>query len=181
MKLFLDFLPAILFFAAFKLGDIYIATGVAMAAAIILIAWSLFRREPVKPVQWISLGFIAVFGSLTILLHDEYYIKVKWTLFYALMGAAIFIALAFKKNPLKSLMGQELVLPEKVWRQLSMAWAVYFLLLAALNQYFATVLPLAQWVNVKIFGGMAAFVVFIIAQSFWLAAHLPDESQPKES
>ena len=96
------------------------------------------------------------------------------------MGAAIFIALACKKNPLKSLMGQELVLPEKVWRQLSMAWAGYFLLLAALNQYFATVLPLAQWVNVKIFGGMAAFVVFIIAQSFWLARHLPDESQPKE-
>ena len=181
MKLFLDFLPAILFFAAFKLADIYVATGMAMAASIVMIGWSLIRREPVKPIQWISLGFIAVFGSLTILLHDEYYIKLKWTLFYALMGGAIFVALALKKNPLKSLMGQDLVLPEKIWRQLSMAWAGYFLLLAALNQYFATVLPLAQWVNVKIFGGMAAFIVFIVAQSFWLARHLPDDSEQKES
>jgi intracellular septation protein len=180
MKLFLDFLPAILFFAAFKLGDIYIATSIAMAASILMIGWSLIRREPVKPVQWISLGFIAVFGSLTILLHDEYYIKLKWTLFYALMGGAILAALAFRKNPLKSLMGQELMLPEKIWRQLSIAWAGYFLLLAALNQYFATVLPLAQWVNVKIFGGMAAFIVFVVAQSFWLARHLPEEAAPKE-
>ncbi|HEX9389771.1 MAG TPA: septation protein A [Usitatibacteraceae bacterium] len=181
MKQYFDFLPAILFFVGFKLADIFVATGVAMGASIILIAWSLIRREPVRPIQWISLGFIAVFGSLTILLHDEYYIKIKWTLFYALMGIAIFVALALKKNPLKSLMGQELVLPEKVWRQLSMAWAGYFLLLAALNQYFAMVLPLAQWVNVKIFGGMAAFIVFIIAQSFWLAKHLPDEPEKKNS
>ena len=181
MKLFLDFLPAILFFGAFKLTNIFVATGVAIAAAMTLIAWSLVRREPVKPVQWISLGFIAVFGSLTILLHDEYYIKVKWTLFYALMGSAILVALAFKKNPLKSLMGQELVLPEKVWRQLSLSWAGYFLLLAALNQYFAMVLSLEQWVNVKVFGGTAAFIVFIIVQSLWLTKHLPDEPGQKES
>jgi intracellular septation protein len=175
MKLLLDFLPVILFFGAYKFAGIYVATGVAIAAALAQIIWSLSRREPVKPMQWISLGFILVFGSATILLHDEYYIKVKWTLFYGLMGSAIFIALAMKKNPLKSLIGQDLELPEKVWRQLSMAWAAYFLLLAALNQYFASVLSLDDWVKVKVFGGMGAFLVFIIGQSFWLAKHMPDE------
>ncbi len=181
MNLLLDFLPAILFFAGFKLGNIYIATGVAMAASIVLIAWSLIRREPVKPVQWISLGFIAFFGSLTILLHDEFYIKLKWTLFYASMGIAMLVATAMNKNPLKSLMGQELVLPEKVWRQLSLAWAGYFLLLAALNQYFATVLTLEQWVNVKIFGGLALLVVFTIAQGVWIYKYLPQETEKKDS
>lgn len=181
MKLLLDFLPVILFFGAYKLAGIYVATGVAIAAAIAQIIWSLAHRAPVKPMQWISLAFILVFGSATILLHDEYYIKIKWTLFYALMGGAIFTALALKKNPLKSLLGQDLALPEKIWRQLSMAWAGYFLLLAALNQYFATVLSLDEWVKVKVFGGMAAFILFIIAQSFWLARHLPDDAAAKES
>ena len=82
MKLLLDFLPVILFFGAYKLADIYVATGVAIAATIVQIGWALWRREKIKPVQWIALGFILVFGSATILLQDEYYIKIKWTLFY---------------------------------------------------------------------------------------------------
>src|SRR5258706_15634148 len=106
MKQYFDFLPAILFFVGFKLADIFVATGVAMGASIILIAWALFRREPVRPIQWISLGFIAVVGSLTVLLHDEYYIKIKGRMFYALMGMAIFVSVALKKNSRKSLMSQ---------------------------------------------------------------------------
>ena len=61
MKLLFDFLPVLLFFAAYKLADIYVATGVAIAAAIVQIVWSLARREKVKPIQWISLGFISLF------------------------------------------------------------------------------------------------------------------------
>ncbi len=181
MKQLFDLLPAILFFAGFKLVDIFFATGIAMAAAVILIGWSLIRREPVRPIQWISLGFIALFGSLTILLHDEAFIKLKWTLFYASMGVAIIVALAMKKNPLKSLMGQELVLPENIWRQLSWAWAAYFFLLAALNQYFATVLTLEQWVNVKIFGGLALMFIFMLVQGVWIYKYLPQETDKKDS
>ena len=105
MKLLFDFLPVILFFAAYKLADIYVATGVAIAAAIAQIVWCLVRKEKVKPVQWIGLGFILIFGTATILLQDEFYIKLKWTLFYSLMGALIIAAAAFGKNPLKSILG----------------------------------------------------------------------------
>ena len=153
MKLLFDFLPVLLFFAAYKLADIYVATGVAIAAAIVQIVWSLARREKVKPIQWISLGFILIFGTATILLQDEFYIKVKWTLFYGLMGLLILGAVAFGKNPLKSVLGNEIELPPEAWQKL------------------------------KVFGGTALSVVFVFIQAFWLAKYLPDEADepPKDS
>jgi len=183
MKFLLDLLPAILFFVAYKIFDIYVAAGVAIAASIALITWSIVRKEPVRPIQWIALGFVVVFGAATILLRDEFYIKVKWTLFYGLMGVLILGALAWGKNPMKALMGQELELPDAVWRTVAISWGVFFLVMAALNQYFATVLPLATWVNVKVFGGGALAFVFAFGQALWLAKHLPDdtaEEQPKK-
>lgn len=176
MKLLFDFFPVILFFLAYKFADIYVATGVAIAATIAQIGWCLLRREKVKPVQWIALGFILIFGGATILLHDEFYIKIKWTLFYGLMGIMILGAVAMRKNPLKSVLGQEMELPDHVWRKLSMAWGCFFLLMAALNQYFASTLSLDAWVKVKVFGGSALSFVFVIAQAFWMAKYLPDEA-----
>lgn len=183
MKLLLDFLPVILFFGAYKLADIYVATGVAIAATVLQIGWMLWRRERVKPVQWIALGFILVFGSATILLQDEFYIKIKWTLFYGLMGLVILVAVALRKNPLKSVLGQEIALPDHVWRKLSMAWGIFFLALAALNQYFALTLSLDAWVKVKVFGGTALSFIFVLGQAFWMAKYLPDDvaQTPKES
>ena len=181
MKLFVDFLPVILFFVAYKVYDIYVATGVAIAAAIAQIGWCLVRREKVKPVQWIGLGFILVFGAATILLHDEFYIKIKWTLFYSLLGSLIIGAAALGKNPLKSILGNEIDLPAAVWRKLSYSWGGFFLLLAALNQYFAMTLSLDAWVKVKVFGGTALSLVFVFAQAFWLARYLPEEPAEPEA
>ena len=140
------------------------------------VSWTLARKQKVKPVQWIGLGFLLVFGGATILLQDEFYIKVKWTLFYGVMGTLMLGAVALRKNPLKSLMGQELELPDEVWRKLALAWGVFFLALAALNQYFANTLSLDAWVKVKIFGGTAVTFLFVIAQAFWLARFLPDDA-----
>ena len=181
MKLLFDFLPVILFFAAYKLADIYVATGVAIAAAIGQIVWCLVRKEKVKPVQWIGLGFILIFGTATILLQDEFYIKIKWTLFYGLMGALIIGAAAMGKNPLKSILGNEIELPAEAWQKLSYSWGGFFLLLAGLNQYFAMTLSLDAWVKVKVFGGTALSVVFVFAQAFWLAKYLPDETAPADT
>lgn len=175
MKFLFDLFPVILFFAAYKVFDIFVAAAVAIVAAIVQVSWTLARKQKVKPVQWIGLGFLLVFGGATIVLQDEFYIKVKWTLFYGVMGTLMLGAVALRKNPLKSVMGQELELPDEVWRKLALAWGVFFLALAALNQYFANTLTLDAWVKVKIFGGTALTFLFIIAQAFWLARFLPDE------
>ena len=64
MKLFLDFFPIVLFFVAFKLWGIYAATGVAIAATIVQIAWLKYSHGKVEPMQWLSLGIIVLFGGL---------------------------------------------------------------------------------------------------------------------
>ncbi|HYF42904.1 MAG TPA: septation protein IspZ, partial [Ramlibacter sp.] len=89
MKLLIDFFPIILFFAAFKLWDIYVATGVAIVATIAQIAWLRLRNGKVEPIQWLSLGVIVLFGGATILAHDETFIKWKPTVLYWLMGGAL--------------------------------------------------------------------------------------------
>ena len=75
--------------------------------------------------------------------------------------------------------GRSRILPAEAWQKLSIAWGTFFLLLAALNQYFAMTLPLDAWVKVKVFGGTALSVLFVFAQAFWLARYLPDEEPEK--
>ena len=117
MKLLLDFFPIVLFFAAFKLWGIYVATGVAIVATIAQIAWLRYSTGKVEPMQWLSLGIIVVFGGATILAHDETFIKWKPTVLYWMMGGALAVGLlVFRKNLLKSLMGAQLELPDAAWR-----------------------------------------------------------------
>ncbi len=77
MKLLLDFFPIILFFVAFKVAGIYVATAVAIVATIAQIAWIRWRTGKVEPLQWISLGVIVVFGGATLLAHSETFIKLE--------------------------------------------------------------------------------------------------------
>ena len=79
MKLLFDLFPVILFFIAFKLQGIYVATGVAIAATIFQVGWVLARRRKVSNMQWMSLVIIVLFGGATLLLHDETFIKWKPT------------------------------------------------------------------------------------------------------
>src|SRR6266404_250227 len=95
MKFLFDLLPVVLFFAAFKAWDIYVATAVAIAATFVQVGWLKLTGRRVEPMLWASLGIIAVFGGATLLLQDETFIKWKptvlywsWIGFFAFMGAA---------------------------------------------------------------------------------------------
>jgi intracellular septation protein len=67
MKLLIDFFPIFLFFAAFKIWGIYIATAVAIAATVVQIGYLHFKHGKVEPMQWLSLGVIVLFGGATLL------------------------------------------------------------------------------------------------------------------
>ena len=94
MKLLFDMFPVILFFVAYKMGDIFLATGVAIVASLAQIVWLKMRRHPVENMQWVSLGIIVVFGGMTLMLHDETFIKWKPTVLYALFAAALLVGRA---------------------------------------------------------------------------------------
>ncbi|HEY0201198.1 MAG TPA: septation protein A [Burkholderiaceae bacterium] len=173
MKLLLDFFPIILFFAAFKFFGIYVATGVAIAATVLQIAWLRWHHGKVEPMQWVSLGVIVLFGGATLLAHDESFIKWKPTVLYWLMGGALAAGqLVFKKNLLKSLMGSQMELPDPIWRTVNWSWAAFFAVMGVLNLWVASHFDTATWVNFKLFGGMGLMLVFVIIQALYLGRHI---------
>lgn len=175
MKLLFEVLAPIAFFIAYKLADIYVAAAVAMGIAVAQISGLVIARKKVSPLLWTAAAFTVVFGAATILLKDEFYIKAKWTLFYGVAGLLLLLFVLRGKNPMRALLGNELELPDIAWRQLSLSWGWFFVLMAVLNTYFAATLSLDAWVKVKVFGGMAMTVLFVIFQTFLLARHLPPD------
>ena len=116
MKFLFDLFPVILFFVAFKFYGIYVATAVALGATVAQIAWVWARRRKVDPMLWVSFGVITVFGSATLLLQDETFIKWKPTVLYWLFAASLAVAqVAFRKNLIRAMMGAQMQLPAPVW------------------------------------------------------------------
>ena len=176
MKFLFDLFPVILFFAAYKFADIYVATGVAIVATFGQIAWVHFRHGKVDKMLWISLGLIVVFGGMTLLLHDPTFIKWKPTILYWIFAATLLIsALAFRKNLIRAMLEQQVTLPEPLWTKLNLAWVGFFAFMGALNLHVANHYSESDWVNFKLFGGMGLMFAFIIIQGMLLAPYIPDE------
>lgn len=179
MKLLIDFFPIILFFAAFKLWDIYVATGVAIVATIVQIAWLRLRHGKVEPMQWLSLGVIVLFGGATILAQDETFIKWKPTVLYWLMAGALLVGqVLFGKNLLKALMGSQMELPEPAWRVMNWSWIAFFALMGVLNLWVAYHFDTNTWVNFKLFGGLGLMAVFVVAQAVYLSRYVKADGNP---
>ncbi len=173
MKLLLDFFPIILFFVAFKFAGIYVATGVAIVATIVQIAWLRHSTGKIEPMQWASLAIILVFGGATIALQNETFIKWKPTVLYWLMGGALAAGqLFFRKNLLKSLMGSQLELPDAAWRVTNWSWIAFFALMGVINLWVAYTFDTDTWVNFKLFGGLGLMGVFVVGQAFYLGRYM---------
>src|ERR1700688_2404046 len=125
MQFLADYFPLILFFVAFKLAGIYVATGVAIASSVVQIAYFRWRRGRVAPIHWLSLAIIVRFGGATLLLQDETYIKWKPTVLYWLFAAALLIGRVFFRRNLMSGMLKDLPLPDVVWARVTWGWVVF--------------------------------------------------------
>jgi intracellular septation protein len=174
VKFLFDLFPVILFFIAFKMADIYVATATAIAASFVQVGWLKLRGKRVEPMLWASLAIIAVFGGATLLLQDETFIKWKPTVLYWLFGAVLAGSALMRRNLIRSVMSQEMQLPDAIWARLNISWIVFFAFMGAANLYVAFSYPLDTWVNFKLFGGMGLMLVFAVLQALMLAKHMDD-------
>ncbi len=179
MRTLLDFLPILLFFGAYKAYDIYMATGVLMAATVAqtLVVYQMDRK--LQTIHKVTLLLVLLFGALTLGLQDDRFIKWKPTVLYLgialALGTAAFWA---RKNFLKIMLGSQLRLPDDVWGRLNSAWVVYALFMASANAYVALYFSTETWVNFKLWG-YAFPVLFILGQGVYISRHLGDEPAPK--
>lgn len=175
MKFLLDFFPVLLFFVAYKLFDIYVATGVAIAATIAQCAWMWLTTRKIGTMQLATLAIILVFGGLTLFLHDEQFIKWKPTVINWLFGAAFLLShVVGQQTAIERLLGSNLSLPPFVWRRLNLAWLFFFFTLGGVNLYVMTYYDRDTWVNFKLFGMLGLTLAFVVVQSFYLSRYVSE-------
>lgn len=154
------------------------ATGAFMIATIIALVagWRLERKLPVMPL--VSGIFVLLFGGLTLYLADETFIKLKPTLVNCLFAAILFGGLLFGKPLLKPLFGAAVQLTDRGWRLLTIRWAVFFVVLAVLNEIVWRGFSTDFWVSFKLFGIMPLTFLFAAAQTpLFLREQIPDDPE----
>lgn len=175
MKLLFDFFPIILFFAAFKFYGIYVATAVAIGATILQVLFAWIKHRKVETIHWVTLILIVIMGSLTLYFQDEQFIKWKPSVINWAFGIAFFGSQFIGKKPfVERMMSANLELPAKVWTQLNLSWALYFMILGFANLYVIYNFNTDMWVNFKLFGMLGMTIIFVILQSLYLYKYLPD-------
>ncbi|GLT19988.1 putative intracellular septation protein A [Vibrio zhanjiangensis] len=175
MKQLLDFIPLIIFFVLYKMQDIYVATGALIVATAVQVILTYFLFKKVEKMQLITFVMVALFGGMTIFLHDDNFIKWKVTIVYVLFALGLAISHAIGKSAIKGMLGKEISLPDHVWAKVTWAWVIFFSLCAGINIYVAYELPLDVWVNFKVFGLLAATFGYTIITGIYIYKHLPNE------
>lgn len=166
MKFLADFFPVLLFFVAYKLYDIYVATAVAIAASLIQVGSHWYRHRRVEKMHLVTLGLLVVFGGMTLLLHDRTFIMWKPSIVNWLF-AAVFLASQFVgEQPLvQRMMSHAVEAPAALWRRLNGAWVVFFLLMGAANLYVASYFFAAEGL-LKTASGLATVDLTRCAEQF---------------
>ena len=211
MKLLFDFFPIILFFvsyyqAKFLIDNTFIgqlidpekpdfiaativATGVAIAASFIQVSYNWFKQRKLEKMHLFSLALITILGSITIMLGNPAFIQWKPTVLNWLFALVFFGSQFVGKKPIiQRAMGEQIELPDPIWKRLNLAWVCFFIISGAANLYVAFYyqteladnVRMDTWVNFKLFGLMGLTIAFVFLQAIFLAKHMPqDEDEGK--
>jgi intracellular septation protein len=183
MKALIDFIPVIAFFVAFKLGDIFTATLAGIVSTAAVVAYLKFTGQKVQPFVWLGLIIMTVFGGLTLIFHDDSFIKWKPTVLYLIAATTLTVGLyGFKKNLLQWMLGQQLVMPPAVWNVLSNAWSLFFGSLGLINAYVVLNYTTEQWVYWRTWIITGAIFAFAIGVAVYVSRHvkLPEDTAPSK-
>ena len=181
VKPFVDYVPLVAFFVAYFLSDLFVATGALMIATVIAVVVSLVieRRVPVMPL--VTAGIVLAFGGLTLWLNDERFIKMKPTIVQALFAIVLFGGLLFGKPLLKPLLGSAWKLEDRGWYLLTVRFAIFFAVMAVLNEIVWRTVSTDLWVNFKIFGILILTFAFTAFQVPLITRYqIEDEPAPAD-
>ena len=133
-KLATELGPLLVFFIANAKANLFVATGAFMVAIVVamIASYVVTRHIPIMAV--VTGVIVIVFGTLTLVLHDETFIKVKPTIIYSLFAAILGGGLLFGRSFIAVMFDQMFNLTPQGWRILTLRWALFFFGLAILNE-----------------------------------------------
>ena len=171
--------PLLLFFAANAKFGIFAATGAFMVAVLIALVVSYVLTRHVAIMPLVTAAIVLVFGSLTLFLHDETFIKLKPTIIYCLFGVILGGGLLLLKRPLlKPIFGAAFQLTDEGWRKLTVRWALFFFVLAAINEFFWRGFSTDTWIASKMFVSFPATLLFAVLQVRLLKRYWQGDDNP---
>lgn len=181
MKQLLDLMPAVAFFVGWLAYDIYVATGAVIVAlfAVVAIHWFAFRH--LHKMHLFAACAAGIFGGLTLLLRDPVFIQYKpslvYTCFAALLAGSHLIG---ERVLLQRLPQKALVMPDAHWRRLNAAWALFFLVIAALNMAVVHTQTEAVWVHFRTWGYSVLTMTFLLACLPFVSRYLQQDATSED-
>jgi intracellular septation protein len=178
-KLALDLGPLLLFFFANSYGGIYFATGAFMVATVVTLAISyyLIRRFPAMPI--VTAVIVMVFGALTLWLHNDTFIKLKPTIIYVMFAIVLLAGLATGRPLFQMVLDGAIHLKEEGWKKLTLNWALFFLVMAGVNEFVWRTFTTDQWVTFKTFGFLPLTLAFALSQAPIMAKYAAKDPDAK--
>ena len=166
-RLLVDVGPLLVFFLANYFAPvpgaikIFVATGAFMAAMIVAMIYSQLRFGKISPLLMFSGIVVIILGGLTIWLHNETFIKIKPTIYYALVSGLLFFGLKTGRLFLKSILGGAYPgLSDIGWRKLTINWAIFFLIMAVVNEAVWRSSTTDFWIGFKLWGAIPLTFLF---------------------
>ena len=185
MQALLEFAPLVAFLVAYYMAGLYVATAILMGAmaVLLIVDYALHRRIP--PMHGLSAVLVWLFGTATLLLHNQRFIQWKPTVFYWLAGIAFLGSFWVGKVTVAERYLSAIIpgaqFPQSVWRRLNALWVAFAGLMGALNLLVAFNASEKAWVNFKVFGLTSLTFVFMAAQALWIARQVERAEQSDRS
>jgi intracellular septation protein len=164
LKLLIELGPLLIFFGVNAASGIYAATAAFMVATLLSLAVARWRYHKLPVMPLVSGVVVLVFGTLTLYLRDDTFIKLKPTLVYLIFAGLLGAGLLLKKPLLELLLGSALSLTEEGWRKLTLRWALFFIAMAVVNEIVWRNFSTDTWVSFKAFGFLPITFLFALAQ-----------------
>jgi intracellular septation protein len=170
-KLATELGPLMIFFIANAKFNLFVATGAFMVAVIaaMIASYVVTRHVPIMAI--VTAVVVIVFGTLTLVLHDETFIKLKPTIVYTLFAATLGGGLLFGRSFIAIMFDQMFNLTPQGWRTLTLRWALWFLAIAALNEIIWRTQSTDFWVAFKAFGMVPLTMLFAVTQMPLIKRH----------
>lgn len=171
MQLLFDFLPLVVFLAAYLLFGIYVATAAIIVAMALQIGYLWLRHRKVNKMLLVSGGLVLVFGSITLVLRNPQFLQwkvtaVNWLFALAFLGSQVFGA----KTLTERAMGEAIDLDAGLWRKLNLTWVIVFFVIGAVNLYIMYNFSLTVWAYFKAVGVIGIVLLTVIGQALWITS-----------